>query len=258
MVMAMAKSVLPLLFTFFCLFIALTAADWNIINRRTNNGLKISLKNYCESWRLNVELHNVRYFKLVPEECVGYIGNYVTSTQYKVDSERTIEECIVYLTKGCSLKGDGTDAWIFDIDDTLISTVPYYKKAQYGGKKLNITDLEAWMSEAKAPVLGHTLRFFNLLKAKGVDIILISARREALRSATIENLVQKGYHGWSDLFFRSDEEKDVEKYKSDVRRRLVKGGYCIWGILGDQYSSLEGTPSGRRTFKLPNPMYYVA
>ncbi|XP_023522071.1 acid phosphatase 1-like [Cucurbita pepo subsp. pepo] len=125
------------------------------------------------------------------------------------------------------------------------------------GKKLNITDLEAWMSEAKAPVLGHTLRFFNLLKAKGVDIILISARREALRSATIENLVQKGYHGWSDLFFRSDEEKDVEKYKSDVRRRLVKGGYCIWGILGDQYSSLEGTPSGRRTFKLPNPMYYA-
>lgn len=53
-----------------------------------------------------------------------------------------------------------------------------------------------------------------------------------------------------------DEKKGVEQYKADVRRRLVNGGYHIWGIVGDQYSSIQGSPSGR-TFKLPNPMYYV-
>ncbi|XP_038882273.1 acid phosphatase 1-like [Benincasa hispida] len=252
----MAKS---LLLIFLSLLITASASDWSILSQRSKTGLKISLKNYCESWRLNVELHNIRFFKVVPEECVSYIGKYVTSTQYKVDSERTIEECIVYLSKGCDLKGDGTDAWIFDIDDTLISTVPYYKKKQYGGEKLNLTDLEIWMSKANAPILGHTLRLFNLLKARGVDIILISARREGLRSATIENLVQVGYHGWTNLILRSpeDEKKGVEQYKADVRRRLVNGGYKIWGIVGDQYSSIQGSPSGRRTFKLPNPMYYV-
>lgn len=70
------------------------------------------------------------------------------------------------------------------------------------GKKLNLTDLESWMSKANAPILEHSLRLFNLLKARGVDIILISARREVLRSATIENLVQVGYHGWSKLILR--------------------------------------------------------
>ena len=58
------------------------------------------------------------------------------------------------------------------------------------------------MSKARAPILEHTLRLFNFLKAKGVDIILISARREGLRSATIENLVQVGYHGWTNLILR--------------------------------------------------------
>lgn len=103
------------------------------------------------------------------------------------------------------------------------------------GKKLNITDLEAWMSEAKAPVLGHTLRFFNLLKAKGVDIILISARREALRSATIENLVQKGYHGWSDLFFRS-----VSAHKSQI--------LCLC-LVSDGFACLVAGAMKRRTWR---------
>lgn len=81
---------------------------------------------------MNVELHNIRNFEVVPEECVGYIGQYVTSTQYKVDSERAIDECIVYLSTSCGLKKDGRDAWIFDIDDTLLSTVPFFEKHLYG------------------------------------------------------------------------------------------------------------------------------
>jgi FMN phosphatase YigB (HAD superfamily) len=30
------------------------------------------------------------------------------------------------------LEGDGKDAWIFDVDDTLLSTIPYYKKHGFG------------------------------------------------------------------------------------------------------------------------------
>lgn len=116
---------------FTCILIPLVDADWNIL-KLSRNGLKISLKNYCESWRLNVELHNIRQFEVVPEECIEYIGKYMKSTQYKVDSQRTTEECLVYLSTSCNLKNDGRDAWTFDIDDTLLSTVPYYKNNQYG------------------------------------------------------------------------------------------------------------------------------
>ena len=90
------------------------------------------MKNYCESWRINVELHNIREFEVVPQECVDYIKKYMTSSQYKVDSERAIEEVTLYLSSCCSLKGDGKDAWIFDVDETLISTIPYFKKHGFG------------------------------------------------------------------------------------------------------------------------------
>ncbi|KAA8548872.1 hypothetical protein F0562_000556 [Nyssa sinensis] len=240
------------------LYVGLTAADWNILNHKGRNGLRITLKNYCESWRMNVELNNIREFEVVPDECVDYIGKYMTSTQYKVDSERAIDECTVYLSTGCSLKKDGRDAWIFDIDDTLLSTVPYFKKHHFGGEKMNLTSLEEWMSQGKAPALYHTLRLFNDLKGRGVQIILLSSRREHLRSATIDNLVNVGYHGWTSLFLRGpdDECKGVQTYKAEIRKQLISAGYCIWGIVGDQWSSIEGLPSTKRTFKLPNPLYH--
>lgn len=55
------------------------------------------------------------------------------------------------------------------------------------------------MSKGKAPALEHTLKFFDELKSTGVQIFLVSSRREYLRSATIDNLVDVGYHGWTRL-----------------------------------------------------------
>lgn len=81
---------------------------------------------------MNVELNNIRDFTVVPAECTSYIGKYMSGTQYKVDSEATIDECTLYLNTLVDLKKDGKDAWIFDIDDTLLSTVAYYKKHDYG------------------------------------------------------------------------------------------------------------------------------
>ncbi len=53
--------------------------------------------------------------------------------------------------------------------------------------------------------------------------------------------------------------KGVQNYKADVRKQLIEeAGYRIWGILGDQFSSIEGLPAAKRTFKLPNPLYYVS
>lgn len=46
-------------------------------------------------------------------------------------------------------------------------------------------------------------------------------------------------------------------YKSAIRRQLVEEGYRIWGNIGDQWSDLQGDFVGNRTFKLPNPMYFV-
>lgn len=55
-----------------------------------------------------------------------------------------------------------------------------------------------------------------------------------------------------------DEFMEVQRYKSKARQHLVNEGHRIWGIIGDQWSSFEGTPSAERTFKLPNSIYYLA
>lgn len=242
------------------LFIGLAAADWNILSQKWKNARGDSLKNYCESWRINVELNNIREFEVVPQECVDYIKKYMTSSQYKADSERAMEEVTLYLSSCCSLKGDDKDAWIFDVDDTLISTIPYFKIHGFGGNKLNSTSFEAWMEKSKAPALDHTLKLFHEIKDRGIKIFLVSSRRETLRSPTVDNLIKVGYHGWTGLTLRGldDEYMHVQQYKSQARQRLVDQGYRIWGIIGDQWSSLKGLPDAKRTFKLPNSIYYLS
>ena len=124
---------LGFLLAFTGLLISSAVADWNILRPWKSSLVQEGLKNYCESWRINVELNNIKGFDVVPQECVEFVGKYMTSSQYKADIERAIEESVLYLSKGCcSLKGDDKDAWIFDIDDTLVSIVPYYKKHHFG------------------------------------------------------------------------------------------------------------------------------
>ena len=47
-------------------------------------------------------------------------------------------------------------------------------------------------------------------------------------------------------------------YKSAEREKLEKSGYRIIGNVGDQWSDILGTSTGNRTFKLPDPMYYLS
>ena len=126
-----------------------SARDWNILNQLkalgsssssgqnaiVSSGLSTNLKRYCESWRFNVEVHNIRNFDVVPQECVSHVQNYMTSSQYGDDVERTVDEVILHFGSMCCSKSkcDGMDAWIFDIDDTLLSTIPYHKSNGFFG-----------------------------------------------------------------------------------------------------------------------------
>ncbi|EEF34037.1 hypothetical protein RCOM_1217820 [Ricinus communis] len=57
---------------------------------------------------------------------------------------------------------------------------------------MNQSSLEEWMNQGKAPALEHSLKFFNDMKSRGIQTILVSSRREHLRSATVDNLVDVG------------------------------------------------------------------
>ncbi|KAK6125145.1 hypothetical protein DH2020_041111 [Rehmannia glutinosa] len=46
-------------------------------------------------------------------------------------------------------------------------------------------------------------------------------------------------------------------FKSKIRTELVNEGFRIVGNIGDQYGDILGDNIGNRTFKVPNPMYYI-
>ena len=82
----------------------------------------------CQSWRLAVETNNIVGWTLVPEACENYIGNYMLGKQYRDDCNVVGAAAYEY-AKSLTLSGDGKDIWVFDIDETTLSNMPYYARS---------------------------------------------------------------------------------------------------------------------------------
>ncbi len=118
----------------------------------------------------------------------------------------------------------------------------------------------AWELRAEAAPIGPTLDLFNAARAKGVAVFFITGRTDdpAKRAATARNLRRAGYHGWAGLVMRTTNERalSAQVYKTRRRAGIAAEGYSIIASVGDQDSDLDGGYA-ERTFKLPNPFYYV-
>jgi len=85
----------------------------------------------CASWRLAAEANNLAPWKAVPAECAAHVRDYVTGVAYRSDLELVARESAAY-ARAAPLRGDGRDAWVFDVDETLLSNLPYYADHGYG------------------------------------------------------------------------------------------------------------------------------
>ena len=85
----------------------------------------------CLSWRLGVETNNIVGWKTVPQECEGYVGHYMLGQQYRKDSKAVANEAFLY-AQSLKLGRDGKDVWIFDVDETTLSNLPYYADHGFG------------------------------------------------------------------------------------------------------------------------------
>ncbi|XP_010438315.1 PREDICTED: acid phosphatase 1 [Camelina sativa] len=214
---------------------------------------------HCAAWRLAVETDNAGKWKVVPRGCVVYVKNYYSSGQFDAD----YDVLVVYITnyaKTIKLAGNGKDAWVFDIDETLLSNFPYYKAHGYGSEPYDNTQFNRWVVTGKAQAFDASLRLYNVLKELGFTIILLTGRDESQRSITEKNLLYAGYSGWNRLLLRGHEDqgKAATQYKSEQRAKVLKEGYTIHGSTGDQWSDLQGFALAARSFKVPNPLYYIA
>ncbi|KAJ1388731.1 HAD superfamily [Sesbania bispinosa] len=162
----------------------------------------------CASWRLAVEAHNIINFKTVPEECSGYIGNYILGDQYRSDSKTVCKQAYFYARE-------------LDITskDVLFLTVEPY----------NSTKFNAWVELGTAPALPESLKLYNKLLGLGI----------------------KEFNG----IFWAKRQLHTNQLRG---RSWWEAGYRIIGNIGDQWSDILGTNIGDRTFKLPDPLYYIS
>ncbi|XP_052183015.1 stem 28 kDa glycoprotein-like isoform X2 [Diospyros lotus] len=155
----------------------------------------------CLSWRLGVETHNIIEWKTVPLACKDYVGHYMLGYQYRKDSRAVAVAALLY-AQSLKLAGDGKDVWVFDIDETALSNLPYFAHHGFGAEPYNSTLSNAWVMEGKAPALPETLQLYKKLLALGFKIAFITGRTEGQRNVTASNLNNVGYHTWVKLLLK--------------------------------------------------------
>ena len=147
-------------------------------------------------------------------------------------------------------------AIVFDIDETALSNYPTLVKYDFGG---TLDEIRNEIDKGKASAIKPTLALYDFAHQHHVALFFITGREEKERAPTIANLHEAGYDGWQALLMRapSDEKKTAAVYKTTLRHQLADQGYDIILNIGDQQSDLDGKYA-RKTFKLPNPFYYIA
>ncbi|CAA3023293.1 Hypothetical predicted protein [Olea europaea subsp. europaea] len=216
----------------------------------------------CLSWHLAVETNNVRNWKLVPEECEQYVGHYMLGKQYRKDFKIVANNTIEY-AKSLTLVGDGKDIWIFDIDKTTLSNLPYYARSDAIWLILgHYHTMTQSLTSGLWRELCHQYRglcVYQTLLPLGFKIVFLTGTAERFKYIRIFNLKAAGYHTWEKLILKEEADQGTSAlvYKSKKRTELVDSGCRILGNLGDQWSDILGDNSGNRTFKVPDPMYYI-
>ncbi|MFG2137423.1 HAD family acid phosphatase [Streptomyces sp. NPDC048650] len=157
-------------------------------------------------------------------------------------------------------------AIVLDMDDTTLLTYNYELQVGFHftpesqDKYLAGTDMD--------PVFGMN-RLVDWAHDKGAEVFFLTGRKEAQRKWSVRNLKNVGYRVPLDrghVFLKNTEHPppylpcgstcSTVEYKSGTRKHIESLGYTVVANFGDQYSDLQGG-AGKRTFKLPNPMYYL-
>ena len=190
------------------------------------------------------------------------VEQYITSGRYEADFAKVVAQAQAYIEQR-AMKAV-RPAVVLDIDETSLSNWPAYKANGWGRVVAGECSLEtgpcglrAWQASGQAKALAPTLALVRRARALGVAVFFISARPHALLDATERNLREQGY-AWDDVivFPEGASFASAVDFKAPERRKIAERGFTILLTMGDQESDLKGGYA-ERTFKLPNPVYFL-
>ena len=159
-----------------------------------------------------------------------------------------------------------TKAVLFDVDDTLLNT---YNYEIYSNFVFNPTTNAAFVNSAAFPAVPHMVELEQYAESKGYTVFFLTGRPTTQHDGTVANLTDVGYDVTDANLYLKDKTGATEpwllgcapncttiQYKSLTRQHIESLGYDIVANFGDQFSDLSGGFADR-TFKLPNPMYFL-
>jgi acid phosphatase len=190
------------------------------------------------------------------------IEEYLSSGRYEADFNKVTSAARAWMEERA--KTAVKPAIVLDIDETSLSNWPAYRLNGWGRIVNGACDLQhgpcglrAWQALGQSKALPGTLALARRAHELSVAVFFISARPPNLREATERNLREQGYE-WTGLVILPEgaQPTSAAEFKVPERRKLTEQGYTIVLTMGDQESDLKGGYA-ERTFKLPNPVYYL-
>ena len=190
------------------------------------------------------------------------VSTYVDSGRYEAEVSAVVDQAAAFLES--RVPRGGKLAIVLDIDETALSNLPSLRANDYGFIISGPCDLPrgpcgllAWIGMARAEPIKPVLTLARLARQRGVAVFFLTGRPERLRAATERNLRGAGYQ-WTGVLLKPDAltTQSAVEFKAPERKKLVDQGYTIIVNMGDQMSDLEGG-FAERTYKLPNPFYFV-
>ncbi len=183
--------------------------------------------------------------------------HYHDSKEYDQDIKQVIDQASDYLHHRLESPTDKNKplAMILDIDETSLSNYPDLYKMHFGGSFREVQDLEG---KGTDPLISPTLALYNYAKANKVAVFFVTGRTERYKEATAKNLERAGYKNWDGLYLKPENYNlnSASFYKANIRKEIENQGFDIVLNIGDQESDLVGGYADK-TFKLPNPYYFV-
>jgi predicted secreted acid phosphatase len=195
-------------------------------------------------------------------EAQRQVDEYISSGRYERDFSAVVAQARDWLEQRS--KTAKRPAIVLDIDETSLSNWPAYRLNGWGRVVGGGCDLDqgpcglrAWQALAQSQALTPTRELARRAHELGVAVFFISGRPPNLREPTERNLREQGYDPAGVILLPEGAHfKSAVDFKAPERRKIAEQGYTIILSLGDQESDLVGG-FAERTFKLPNPVYYL-
>ncbi|KAE8785370.1 Acid phosphatase 1 [Hordeum vulgare] len=114
-------------------------------------------------------------------DCVLHVRAYLTGHAYRSDLDLVAREASAYAraaATGDAAAADATQAaWVFDVDGTLLSNLPYYVQHGYGLELFDHREFDRWVETGEAPAIPSSLRQYREVRDLGFNTFLLTGRR---------------------------------------------------------------------------------